>query len=121
MKKILLFLILFTTIISKSQTIIYQANNVAIANPEKGFYKYTSTGSSGGYNLLSQSTLTSYRNNENITVIQRQFFLRDFITGIPITTTPMFIANAIIKNTGSTARAMQTDYFMYEEIFTNPR
>jgi hypothetical protein len=87
MKKILLFLILFTTIISKSQTIIYQANNVAIANPEKGFYKYTSTGSSGGYNLLSQSTLTSYRNNENITVIQRQFFLRDFITGIPITST----------------------------------
>lgn len=86
MKKLLFLLLLFTTITqAQIQTVTYQPNTTVISNPEKGFYHYTSTGSSGGYNLLSQSTLTGYRNNENITVIQRQFFLRDFITGIPIT------------------------------------
>lgn len=81
---------------TNAQNITYQADNSVISNPEKGFYHYTSTGSSGGYNLLSQSTLEGYRTNENITVIQRQFFLRDFITGVPITNT--YIAN------------MQTDF-----------
>ena len=42
-------------------------------------------------------------------------------TNIPLTTTAMYIANGIAKNTGTTARSMQTDYFMYEQIFTNPR
>lgn len=79
-----------------AQNITYQTDNSVISNPEKGFYHYTSTGSSGGYNLLSQSTIEGYRTNENITVIQRQFFLRDFITGIPITNT--YLAN------------MQTDF-----------
>ena len=88
MKKILLLLIslLFSVMIT-SQNVAYAAINNVIPNPEKGFYHYTSTGSSGGYSLLNQSTISGYRTNENITVIQRQFFLRDFITGIPITTT----------------------------------
>jgi len=87
MKKIVLILFLLITLTLTSQTITYQPSNTVISNPEKGFYHYTSTGSSGGYNLLNQNTITSYRTNENITVIQRQFFLRDFITGIPITST----------------------------------
>ena len=89
MKKIpllLLILLLFSVIIN-SQNVTYQTLSSSIPNPERGFYHYTSTGSSGGYNLLTQSTLSGYRTSENITVIQRQFFLRDFITGIPITTT----------------------------------
>jgi hypothetical protein len=65
----------------------YTLDDNIISNPERGFYHYESTGSSGGYNLLSTSTLTGYRTNENITVIQRQFFLVDFITGIPISGT----------------------------------
>lgn len=85
MKK-LLILLLFIYMSNTAQTVTYQADNSVINNPEKGFFHYTSTGSSGGYNLLSQATLEGYRTNENITVIQRQFFLRDFITGIPITT-----------------------------------
>jgi len=87
MKRILSILFLLITLTLTSQTVTYQTNNTVISNPEKGFYHYTSTGSNGGYNLLSQSTLSGYRTNENITVIQRQFFLRDFISGIPITST----------------------------------
>lgn len=87
MKKLLSILLLFFSVIISSQNITYTPSSVVISNPEKGFYHYTSTGSSGGYNLLTQSTLTGYRTNENITVIQRQFFLRDFITGTPITST----------------------------------
>lgn len=68
-----------------AQTITYQTDNSVISNPEKGFYHYTSTGSSGGYTLLSQATLDGYRTSENITTIQRIFFLRDFISGTRIT------------------------------------
>jgi hypothetical protein len=82
---IILFLITFNVI--NSQNVTYLPSNLVINNPEIGFYHYTSTGSSGGYNLLNQSTLTGYRTNENITVIQRQFFLKPFITGTPITST----------------------------------
>ena len=96
MKKFLSILFLLTTLVLTSQTVTYQPSNTVISNPEKGFYHYTSTGSSGGYNLLNQTTLTGYRTSENITVIQRQFFLRDFITGISITST--YLAN------------MQTDF-----------
>ena len=87
MKKMLSILFLLATLVLTSQTVTYQPNNTVISNPEKGFYHYTSTGSSGGYSLLNQTTIANYRTNENITVIQRQFFLRDFITGIPITST----------------------------------
>lgn len=87
MKKMLSILFLLIALTLTAQTVTYQPNNTVISNPEKGFYHYTSTGSSGGYNLLNRSTISGYRTNENITVIQRQFFLRDFITGIPITST----------------------------------
>jgi hypothetical protein len=87
MKKILLFLLFLFPVIISSQNVTYQTLSSSIPNPEKGLYHYTSTGSSGGYNLLNQNTITGYRTNENITVIQRQFFLRDFITGTPITST----------------------------------
>lgn len=95
MKFLYFFIVLFTVIVN-SQTVIYQGSNSIINNPERGFYHYTSTGSNGGYNLLSQTTLQNYRTNENITVIQRQFFLRDFISGVPISTS--YLAN------------MQTDF-----------
>ena len=87
MKKLLSILLLFFSVIISCQNVTYQSLSSSIPNPEKGFYHYTSTGSSGGYNLLTQSTIAGYRTNENITVIQRQFFLRDFITGTPITST----------------------------------
>jgi hypothetical protein len=42
-------------------------------------------------------------------------------TNIPASTTAMSVVSLINKTVGSTARTMLTDYFMYEEIFTNPR
>jgi hypothetical protein len=42
-------------------------------------------------------------------------------TNIPAISTGMSVNNLIVKTIGTTTRAMQTDYFMYEEIFTNPR
>jgi hypothetical protein len=42
-------------------------------------------------------------------------------TNIPATTTGMSVVNIINKTVGTTARTMQTDYFMYEEIFTTAR
>jgi hypothetical protein len=42
-------------------------------------------------------------------------------TNIPATTTALLITSLINKTVGTTARSLLTDYFMYEEIFTNPR
>ena len=42
-------------------------------------------------------------------------------TNIPATTTAMSIGSYIIKTIGITARTMQTDYFMYDELFTTAR
>lgn len=42
-------------------------------------------------------------------------------TNIPASTTGMSVVNLITKTVGTTARTMQTDYFMYKQIFTTPR
>jgi hypothetical protein len=68
----------------------YTLDDSIITNPERGLYRLTTTGTTysvGVYNVLSQSTLNGYRTNESLTVIQRQFFLWDFIDGSTITTT----------------------------------
>jgi hypothetical protein len=68
----------------------YTLDDSIITNPERGLYRLTTTGTTysvGVYNTLSQSTLNGYRTSESLTVIQRQFFLWDFIDGSAITTT----------------------------------
>jgi len=42
-------------------------------------------------------------------------------TNIPLNATFLPVGCLLQKTSGTAARAMQTDYFMYEEIFTNPR
>ena len=64
MKKIVSLLFLLIALTLTAQTVTYQPNNTVISNPEKGFYHYTSTGSSGGYSLLNQTTIANYRTNE---------------------------------------------------------
>jgi len=54
------------------------------------------------------------------------FFINDVLvathtTNIPSSTTVIAPISIIHKSAGTTARTMLTDYFMYEEIFTNPR
>jgi hypothetical protein len=48
-------------------------------------------------------------------------FITTHTTNIPLTTTAMSVVSLITKTIGITARTIQTDYFMYEEIFTTER
>lgn len=80
MKKSILTLVLLFSIIGFAQTntnVTYTASSDYFSNPERGLYHHTETHSTG-YSSLSQSTLTNYRNNENITLILRVFYLENF-------------------------------------------
>ena len=77
------FIVIFTALLSifsnaQTKAIIYSTSTATIANPERGFYKHTETHSTG-YSNLSQSTLTSYRTNSNISLILRVFYLENFV------------------------------------------
>lgn len=67
-------------------TITYQSSTDDFANPERGFYRYSST-SSTAYSLLDQTTLEGYRSlhmpfgasySIYSTLVFRYFFLEDF-------------------------------------------
>lgn len=83
MKKYVTLLALLLFIFGSAQTVnlTYTASNAVISNPERGFYKHTSTGST-----LNQTELTNYRLNSNITLIYRNYKLNNFKTG-PISET----------------------------------
>jgi len=80
MKKLILALFLLLTIISNSQTVIYSSDNTNFANPERGWYKYSKSNSIGTYSFLSQSSLSTMRTSENVTLILRIYDLGAFIT-----------------------------------------
>lgn len=50
-------------------------------NPERGFYRHTETHSTG-YTPLNLTTLQGYRQNEDISLILRVFYLEDFVTAL---------------------------------------
>jgi len=80
MKK--LFLLLFCVNL-QAQVINYQVDPNVVTNPERGFYHQLSSMSSSAptvYVPLQQSVLTNYRTVEGITVINRQFYLNQFLT-----------------------------------------
>jgi hypothetical protein len=60
-------------------TVSYVPSLDNFANPERGFYHHTETHSTG-YTPLNLTTLQGYRQNENISLILRLFYLDDFIT-----------------------------------------
>lgn len=80
MKKVFLFLLLLLTTISSSQLVSYTSENTNFTNPERGWYKYTKANSIGTYSFLSQSSLTTMRTSENISLILRLYDLGAFIT-----------------------------------------
>lgn len=59
---------------SQTTNVTYTASTAVISNPERGFYKHTSTSSA-----LDQTTLTNYRLNNNITLIYREVRLDAFV------------------------------------------
>lgn len=81
MKKILTLACVFLYAYGNAQTtnVNYTASTAVISNPERGFYKYSST-HSNSYSLLNQTTLTNYRVNQNVTLLYRYFYLEDFRT-----------------------------------------
>ncbi len=82
MRKVFTFLsaLLFLYGGAQTTTVTYTASSANFPNPERGFYKYSDTeSSSSGYNLLNQSSLTNYRVNQNITLVFRYFYLKDFV------------------------------------------
>lgn len=89
MKKLISFIFLiFTTIIYSQNNLIvdYNTSNEIIANPERGFHKFTET-TSTNYSFLSQSSLNGYRTGvDKITMIYRGFYLESFMTS-PISQT----------------------------------
>ncbi len=96
MKQLLTLAGLFLTLCSSAQTatVNYTASTAVISNPERGFYKYSDT-NSGTYDPLNQTTLTNYRQNQNISILFRYYYLETFKTS-PIS--PSYLAN------------MQTDF-----------
>ena len=80
MRKLFTFLCALLFIVANAQTTTksYSASSELFSNPERGFYKHTST-HSDDYHLLTQSTLTNYRQNQKITLILRVFYLEEFV------------------------------------------
>lgn len=80
MKKSLLLLGAFYCLAVNAQTstINYTSSDAVFPNPERGFYRYSSA-HTGTYNPLDQSFITTFRTTNNITLIHREFRLRDFI------------------------------------------
>lgn len=81
MKKVFTFLsvVLCLQLAAQNVTVSYSPSTANFPNPERGFYKYSDSQSSSGYNLLNQSSLTNYRTSQGITLVFRYFYLNDFV------------------------------------------
>ncbi len=79
MKQYFMMALLFAMGAAHSQTQTYTASTEIIANPERGFYHYRSSGS-GTYQPLNQTELTNFRRNEKVTLIWREWRLDAFKT-----------------------------------------
>lgn len=79
---------LLVAVATYGQNQSYTPSTDIFPNPERGFYRYSSTGlvsPTTSYSYISASSLNSYR-TQNISVIQRIFYLNQFITS-PISST----------------------------------
>jgi Domain of unknown function (DUF4832)/Domain of unknown function (DUF4874)/Secretion system C-terminal sorting domain len=80
MKKVFLLLQIYAGLVfSQNTTVNYTSSNIGLANPDRGFYKFTTT-SPNTYELLNQTTLANYRLNSKITLIYREFSLANYKT-----------------------------------------
>ena len=78
-KSLILLSLFFIAVNSQLTTITYQPlpTNVAVNNPERGFYVHTETFSTS-YTSLDYYTLSTFR-SQNITLVLRNFYLMSFI------------------------------------------
>ena len=81
--------IICSFVLNGQQTkIIYQSSSAAIANPERGwyddYYSYSGSNLTGSFTPLNAETLTKYREEDNITLILRLFYLHEFLDSVSI-------------------------------------
>lgn len=78
MKKVLLMLLF--TVALQAQTKSYVSSTENFTNPERGWYRYSKAESTTTFSFLSQSSLTSSRLTEKVTLILRLYDLGAFKT-----------------------------------------
>ncbi|MFN3639371.1 MAG: DUF4832 domain-containing protein [Flavobacterium sp.] len=69
---------LYGGISQNTTTVNYVSSQDIFPNPERGFYRYSEARASN-YQLLNQNTLNNYRNNQNISLVFRYFYLNTFL------------------------------------------
>lgn len=118
------------------------ANGIFFAYDEGGVIASGANAGSPNFKCVSINTLTRTFFTSSVPVVAGQWYklridlnaagtqasyfidgnlITTISTNIPATSTAMGVHSVIVKTVGTTTRAMQTDYFNYEEIFTNPR
>jgi ribosomal protein L35AE/L33A len=118
------------------------ANGIFFAYDEGGVIASGANAGSPNFKCVSINTLTRTFFTSSVPIVAGQWYklridlnaagtqaafyidgnlITTLTTNIPATTTAMGVHSVIVKTVGTTTRAMQTDYFNYEEIFTNPR
>jgi len=98
-----------TQAVAQIQSVNYTENTGVSNNPERGFFHSLSTLSSSNptkYIALTQSSLDSYRATENITTIQRLFYLNDFLNSSISSTYLMNIQSDFTKLRSSGCKAI---------------
>jgi len=80
MKKLLILLLILSTMATQSQTITYTPSTENFTNPERGWYKYSKAESTTTFSFLSSSTLKGYKNTDKITLVLRIYDLGAFKT-----------------------------------------
>ena len=78
-----LFFVVFFVLLSikgngQTKTISYSSSSETFTNPERGFYKHSST-HTGTYRALIQVDINNYRLKDNVTLIYRNFNIDDFV------------------------------------------
>ena len=63
---------------AQTKTITYSSSSETFTNPERGFYKHSST-HTGTYRALIQVDINNYRLKDNVTLIYRNFNIDDFV------------------------------------------
>jgi len=118
------------------------ANGIFFAYDEGGVIASGANAGSPNFKCVAVNTLTRTFFTSSVPVVAGQWYklridlnaagtqaafyidgnlITTLTTNIPATSTAMGIHSVIVKTVGTTTRAMQTDYFNYEEIFTTAR
>lgn len=78
MRKTYILAALLFSLLLGAQTVTYEVDDSDFPNPERGFYHHTET-HSANYNFLDADELLEFREEENISLIIRVFYLEAYV------------------------------------------